>query len=141
VEARLSLVTLGVAEVPRARAFYERLGFRPSGASTADVAFYRAGGVVLALWSRTALAADAGVGDPGSGFAGVALAHNVRTREEVTAVAAAWQAAGGTVLKPPADTFWGGHAAYLADPDGHVWEIAWNPHWPLAADGSLELPP
>jgi catechol 2,3-dioxygenase-like lactoylglutathione lyase family enzyme len=140
VEARLSLLTLGVADVPRARAFYERLGFRPSGASKADVAFFRAGGVVLALWSRAALAAEAGVADPGGGFAGVALAHNVRAREEVAAVAAAWQAAGGTVLKPPADTFWGGRAAWLADPDGHVWEIVWNPHWPLAADGSLELP-
>ncbi|MCL6608012.1 MAG: VOC family protein [Geminicoccaceae bacterium] len=140
MEPRLSVVTLGVADVPRARAFYERLGFRPSGASKADVAFYRAGGVVLALWSRTALAAELGRADPGSGVGTVLLSHNVRAREEVAVVAAAWQAAGGSVLKPPADTFWGGHAAWLADPDGHVWEIVWNPRWPLAADGSLELP-
>jgi len=140
VEPRLSLVTLGVADVPRARAFYERLGFRPSGASKPDVAFFRAGGVVLALWSRTALAAELGLADPGGGFAGVALAHNVRTREDVASVTEAWDAAGGHVVKAPADTFWGGHAAWLADPDGHVWEIVWNPRWPLAADGSLALP-
>ena len=140
MEPRLSLVTLGVADVPRARAFYERLGFRPSGASKPDVAFFRAGGVVLALWSRTALAAELGLADPGGGFAGVALAHNVRTREDVASVTEAWDAAGGHVVKAPADTFWGGHAAWLADPDGHVWEIVWNPRWPLAADGSLALP-
>lgn len=140
MEPRLSLVTLGVADVARARAFYEAMGFRPSRASKPDVVFFRAGGVVLALWSRAALAADAGVED-GTGFGGIALAHNVRTRAEVAAVVEAWIAAGGTVLKPPADTFWGGHAAYVADPDGHVFEIVWNPRWPLAADGTLDLPP
>lgn len=139
MEPRLSLVTLGVADIARARAFYEAMGFRPSGASKADVVFFRAGGVVLALWSRAALAADAGLED-GTGFGGITLAHNVRGHAEVAAVVEAWVAAGGTVLKPPADTFWGGHAAYVADPDGHVFEIVWNPRWPLGADGGLELP-
>lgn len=140
MEPRLSVVTLGVADVPRARAFYERLGFRPSGASKPDVAFYRAGGVVLALWSRTALVAELGRADPGTGVGIVLLSHNVRTREEVASVTEAWDAAGGHVVKAPADTPWGGRAAWLADPDGHVWEIVWNPRWPLAPDGSLELP-
>ncbi len=140
MEPRLSLVTLGVADVPRARAFYERLGFRPSGASKPDVAFFRAGGVVLALWSRAALAAELGLADPGTDVATVLLSHNVRTREDVASVTEAWEAAGGHVVKAPADTPWGGHAAWLADPDGHVWEIVWNPRWPLAPDGTLEVP-
>jgi len=133
-------VTLGVRDVPRSRAFYERLGFRPSAASKADVVFFRAGGVVLALWSRAALAAELGLADPGTGVGTVLLSHNVRTREEVACVTEAWQAAGGRVVKAPADTPWGGRVAWLADPDGHVWEIVWNPRWPLTPDGRLELP-
>lgn len=140
MEPRLTFVTLGVADVGRARAFYEAMGFRASGASRAEVAFFRAGGVVLALWGRADLEAETGV-STARGSGAVALAHNVRAREEVAAVAEAWVAAGGSVVKPPHDTFWGGHAAWLADPDGHLWEIAWNPRWPLSADGTPGLPP
>jgi predicted lactoylglutathione lyase len=141
LEPRISVVTLGVADLARARAFYERIGFRPSGASKPEVAFYRAGGVVLALWSRAALAAELGRADPGDAPTAVLLSHNVRTREEVDAVTEAWEAAGGRVVKAPGDTPWGGRLTWLADPDGHAWEIVWNPRWPLAADGSLLLPP
>jgi hypothetical protein len=140
MEPRVTLVTLGVADVPRARAFYERLGWRAGGPSGADVAFFQAGGLILALWGHDALAADAGMGAAGHGFRGVALAHNVREKAEVAELVAAWSAAGGRVVKPPQDTFWGGHAAYVADPDGHLWEIAWNPFWPMLEDGTIRLP-
>lgn len=140
MDPRVSLVTLGVADVGRARAFYERLGWRAGGPGGAEVAFFQAGGLVLALWGHDALAADAGVDAAGRGFRGVALAHNVRERGEVAELVAAWQAAGGRVVKPPQDTFWGGHAAYVADLDGHLWEIAWNPFWPLTPEGAIRLP-
>mgnify|MGYP001428885222 CR=1 FL=1 len=138
MEQRLSLVTLGVADVPRARAFYEALGWRASGPSD-DVAFFQAGGMIFALWSWAALAEDAGVPSSGQGFRGSALAYNVRDKAEVAQIVAAWVAAGGTVTREAQDTFWGGHTAYVADLDGHLWEIAWNPGWPIAEDGSIRL--
>ncbi|PWC43520.1 VOC family protein [Azospirillum sp. TSO22-1] len=140
MEPRLSLVTLGVADVARSRAFYERLGFVASPASQDSVAFFPAGGVVLALYGRDALAEDAHLPAAGSGFGGITLAHNVRRREDVAAVLAEAEAAGGRILKPAQDVFWGGHSGYFADPDGHPWEVAWNPFFPLAADGRIELP-
>lgn len=141
MEQRLSLITLGVTDLARARRFYERgLGWEPSGASNRSVAFYQLGGMVLALYPRTALAEDAGV-DPGQpGFGGIALAYNVRQREDVDAVLAEAVAAGATLLKPAADTDWGGYAGYFADPDGHPWEVAWNPHFSLSVQGGLGLP-
>jgi catechol 2,3-dioxygenase-like lactoylglutathione lyase family enzyme len=140
MEPRLSLITLGVADVARSRRFYEALGWRASGASQAgEVAFFPGGGVVLALWGRADLARDAGLEDAG-GFGGVALAHNARTRAEVDAILGEADAAGGRVLKPAVETSWGGYAGYFADPDGHPWEVAWNPHFPLGPDGSLQLP-
>ena len=143
MEQRLSLVTLGVADLARSRRFYEEgLGWKASGASTEEVAFFQLGGIALALWGREALAEDARLPGPGPGgdFGGIALAHNVRTREEVDAVLARARAAGGRVLRLGEDTSWGGCTGYFADPDGHLWEVAWNPHFTLRDDGSLQLP-
>ncbi len=141
MQPRLSFVTLGVADIARARAFYDRLGFSASSASTADVVFYEAGGVVLALWSRDALAADAHLTDSKPGFAGVSLAHNVASETEVDAVLAEAVAAGGALLKAGQKVFWGGYTGYFADPDGHLWEVAFNPMFPLDAAGRVTLPP
>jgi len=138
MEQRLSLVTLGVADLERSRRFYEALGWRRHGAHT-EVVFFQAGGMVLALWSREALAADAQLPAEGSGFRGIALAYNTRTREEVDAVLAEAAAAGAVIPKPAEDAFWGGHSGYFADPDGHLWEVAWNPEWAMAEDGSIRL--
>ena len=142
MEQRLSLVTLGVADLARSRRFYEDgLGWTASKASVAgEVAFYQLVGVALALWGRAALAADAGVPARSPGFAPVALAQNVRTRAEVDAVLARAEAAGGRITKPAEDTSWGGRSGYFADPDGHLWEIAWNPGFRLTEEGALELP-
>ncbi len=96
--------------------------------------------MVLALWGRKALARDAGLPAAGSGFGGIAIAHNVRSRAQVDAVLAEAEQAGGRILKAGGDVFWGGYTGYFADPDGHVWEIAWNPHWDLSVDGAVKLP-
>ena len=139
MEQRISLVTLGVADVPRARAFYEALGWR--GQEVEETVFFQAGDHALVLWGREKLADDSGIDDQGSdGFGGVALAHNVRSREEVDEVVGAAKAAGATVTRPPAETFYGGYAGCFTDPDGHVWEIAHNPGFTLTADGALVLP-
>lgn len=140
MEQRLSIVTLGVRDMARARAFYQRLGWRASSASNDDVAFYRAGGVVLGLYGRIALAEDAKVSPDGEGFAGMALAHNTSSREAVDGVIAEAVAAGGTLVKAAEDVFWGGYSGYFTDPDGHLWEAAWNPHFPLDEAGNLVLP-
>lgn len=141
VEPRLSLVTLGVADLARARAFYETgLGWAASAASQGDVVFFALGGVALALFPRAALAADAGVAADGQGFAGTTLAHNARRREEVEAVLAQAVAAGGRLVKPAQEAEWGGFSGYFADPDGHLWEVCWNPFFPLDAAGALVLP-
>lgn len=140
MEPRISLITLGVRDVARSRAFYEALGFLPSSASTDDVAFFQLGGAALGLFGWDPLAQDAGVDPTGEGFRGVTIAHNVRSKEEVASVLAAAAAAGGRIVKPAQDVFWGGHHGYVADPDGHLWEIAWNPFFPLADDGSIQLP-
>jgi uncharacterized protein len=139
VDQRVSLITLGVADLAAARRFYEALGWRCK--EVEETVFVQAGGSAIVLWGRDKLAADAGIEDTGSdGFGGVALAQNVRSREEVDAVVAAAEAAGATITKPPAETFYGGYAAYLADLDGHLWEIAHNPGFTLTEDGSLVLP-
>jgi hypothetical protein len=142
MDQRMTLLTLGVADVPRATAFYERLGWQRSSASVASTAFFDLGGVVLALWDRAALAEDARVApdaDKG-GFAGVALALNLADRGSVDATLAEAAAAGGRLAKAAEETPWGGYSGYFADPDGHLWEIAHNPHWPLDAAGRLQLP-
>lgn len=142
MEQRLSIVTLGVADLVRSRRFYETgLGWTASSASQEGVTFYQVGGVVVALYPRSALAGDMGVADSAvRGFTGLTLGYNTRSREEVAVVLAAAEAAGGTVVKPAADTFWGGHGGYFADIDGHAWEVSFNPFWPLLADGSVRLP-
>jgi len=140
MDQRLSLVTLGVTDVPRARAFYEQLGWR--GQEVEETVFLPAGGVVLVLWGRDELAADAGVTDAAEagGFGGIVLAHNVRSEEEVAEIVAAAEAAGATVTRPPGPTFYGGFAGCFADPDGHLWEIAHNPGFAFAEDGSIVVP-
>jgi uncharacterized protein len=141
MEPRISFVTLGVRDFERARRFYrDGLGWPLSGGSSDEVAFFRTAGCVLALWSRESLAADANLSPEGSGFPGFALAHNVPTREDVDAVLARAAAAGATILKPGGDVFWGGYTGYFADPEGFAWEVAWNPHFPLAPDGTVQLP-
>ena len=140
MEQRVSLITLGVRDLARSRAFYEALGWR--GHEVEETVFFQAGGMALALWSRAQLAADAGVIDehPTAAFGGIALAHNVRSAAEVDALIAAALGAGAVVTHVPAETFYGGYAGYFADPDGHLWEIAFNPGFPLAPDGTLTLP-
>jgi len=141
MEPRLSLLTLGVADLAASRAFYGRLGFVESSAGNEHVAFFQAGGVVLALFGHGALAADAGVdATSGGGFRGVALAHNVRERGQVAEILAEAERAGARVVKPAQDVFWGGHSGYFADPDGHLWEVAWNPFFPLDECGRVSLP-
>ena len=140
MEQRLSLITLGVADVGRAAGFYERLGWRVGNDFEAQgVAFFQAGGMVVALWSREELAADSTVADAG-GWGGVTLAHNVRSPEEVDAVLAEAESAGATIGRPGAETFWGGYSGVFVDPDGHPWEVAHNPHWTIEEDGSATLP-
>ena len=140
MEQRVSLITLGVEDLARSRAFYEKLGWKRSMKDAEGVAFFQAGGMALALWSRAELAEDARLSPEGSGFRGVALAYNTRTKEEVDAVLAEAVAAGATLPKPAQDMFWGGYAGYFADPDGHLWEVAWNPGFKMKADGSITLP-
>jgi catechol 2,3-dioxygenase-like lactoylglutathione lyase family enzyme len=141
MEPRVSLITLGVADLARSRAFYEKLGFMASSIGGGEVVFFQAGSIGLVAWLRTELAVDAGVSAEGSGFRGIAIAHNVREKDEVDAVIAEAVAAGGTVAKAAHDASWGGRSGYFADPDGHLWEVAWNPHFPLSADGALSIPP
>ncbi len=137
---RLSLVTLGVADIDRSRHFYEAWGWKASSASQPEVVFFQANGLALALFGRAALAADAHVEDTPTGFSGVTLAYNCRSRTEADEVFARVIAAGARSLKPPQDVFWGGYSGYFADPDGHLWEVAWNPFFPLDERGNLFLP-
>jgi uncharacterized protein len=141
VPARVSIVTLGVHDLNRATAFYTSLGFEPSSVSVEGVVtFFRSTGSVLALWSSDELAADAGVPSAGTGFQHMALAMNLDSREELEATYGAWVAAGATPLKPPHDVFFGA-SSYLADLDGHLWELAYNRDFPFTDDGRLDLPP
>ncbi len=141
MSAHIRLITLGVADVARATSFYERLGFERSKASSeAAVTFFQAGPVVLALFGKDALHDDAQAGSLWTGNGGIALAQNVGSEAEVDAMMALMKGAGAHILKEASKTFWGGYDGYFADPDGHVWEVAYNPFWVLAADGSLRLP-
>ena len=139
MEQRISLVTLGVRDLARARAFYEGLGWTTRAGAEDDVVFFRSGGMVLALWDRAKLAEDSGVED-GGGWGGVTLAHNVHSPAEVDAVIEEARSAGADIVREPAETFWGGYSAAFTDPDGHPWEIAHNPRWTIREDGSIELP-
>jgi uncharacterized protein len=140
MEARISLITLGVADVSRSRAFYEALGWKASTASQPDVAFFQGNGLALTLFGRRDLAKDAGLDDKPTGFAAISIAYNAHTRAEVDAVFDQAVAAGARAVKRPVDVFWGGYSGYFADPDGHLWEVAWNPFFPLDEEGNLHLP-
>ncbi len=136
----ISFITLGVADLARSRAFYAELGWRESSGSQAEVAFFDAGGVVFALFGRAALAEDAGMPAAGSGFPGFALAHNVASEEAVDRLLAEAAALGATIVQPAGKVFWGGYRGYFADPDGFLWEVCWNPFFPLDEQGRVSLP-
>ena len=138
MDRRISLVTLGVDDLARARAFYAALGWH--GQEVEETVFVQAGSLALVLWDRGKLAADAGLPDRGSGFDGVVVAQNVRSAAEVDAAVAAAREAGATVTREPSPTFYGGYAGVFLDPDGHAWEIAFNPGFTLDDDGALVLP-
>ena len=139
MEQRISILTLGVVDLSRARTFYERLGWH--GQEMEETVFFQAGSMALILWGRAKLAGDSGVADTGAGgFDGVVLAQNLRSRAEVDALMASAATAGGEITQPARETFYGGYAGCFRDPDGHVWEIAWNPGFTLNPDGSLTLP-
>ena len=140
MEQRLSLVTLGVADLKRSREFYERLGWRRSMAQAEGVVFFQAGGMALGLYPKDELARDATVAAEGKGFSGFTLAYNTRNRAEVDTVLAEAQAAGAKLVKPAQEAFWGGYSGYFADPDDFLWEVAWNPFFTMAEDGSIKLP-
>jgi uncharacterized protein len=138
MDQRISIITLAVDDLLRARTFYEALGWR--GQEVEETVFFQAGAMVLVLWGREKLAADSGVPDDGRGFDRVVLAHNVRSADEVDAVVAAAAEAGATVTRKPAPTFYGGYAGVFLDPDGHAWEIAHNPGFTITDDGAVVLP-
>ncbi len=140
VPARISLVTLGVLDVARATAFYAALGWQRAAASNDDVTFIMTADSVLALWSHDALAADFGHdGAPPPDFRGVSLAINVESEAEVDRAVEEMRRAGGTVVKEPSRVFWGGYSGHVTDLDGHAWEVAFNPGFTFAPDGSLQL--
>jgi catechol 2,3-dioxygenase-like lactoylglutathione lyase family enzyme len=139
MEQRVSLITLGVADVGRAADFYRALGWQPVQDDNDDVFFFQAGGLVFALWGRDQLAEDSGVTDDG-GWGGVTLAHNVGSPAEVDAVIEEARTAGAVIGREPGTTFWGGYTGIFIDPDGHPWEVAHNPGWTIGADGSITLP-
>jgi hypothetical protein len=138
VQPRLTVVTLGVTDLPRARRFYEALGWRSPCEPDSDVVFFQSGGTVLALWGRDQLAEDSVVTDSG-GWGGVTLAHNVGSPEEVDRVIDEARAAGATIGRPGAETFWGGYSGVFIDPDGHPWEVAHNPGWSLDDEGNVDI--
>jgi hypothetical protein len=138
VDQRVSLITLGVADLTRARRFYAALGWKEAGDPETDVAFFQAVGMAVALWDRAQLAQDSGVTD-GGGWGGVTLAYNVRSPAEVDAVLAEAEKAGATIPRWGAKTFWGGYSGMFVDPEGHPWEVAHNPRWTIAEDGSVRI--
>jgi predicted lactoylglutathione lyase len=140
MEQRVSIVTLGVSDLNRSREFYERLGWRRSFTQVEGIVFFQAGGMALALYPRHDLAKDANIVAEGHGFNGMTFAYNARTHAEVDSVLNEATAAGGKVLKPAQEAFWGGYSGYFADPDGFLWEVAWNPSFPIAEDGSIRIP-
>jgi len=140
MEQRVSVITLGVTDLSASRTFYEALGWASPCERSSDVVFFQAGGMVVALWSRTSLAEDGGVRD-GGGWGGVTLAHNVGSPAQVDAVMAQALAAGARIARPAGTTFWGGYSGVFVDPDGHPWEVAHNPHWAIREDGSIDISP
>jgi catechol 2,3-dioxygenase-like lactoylglutathione lyase family enzyme len=140
MDQRISIVTLGVPNLQRSHEFYERLGWRRSMANAEGIVFFQAGGMALALFPRGELAKDANIPPGGNGFSGITLAYNTRSQEEVDSILAQAAAAGAKILKPAQEASWGGYSGYFSDPDGFLWEVAWNPYFSMATDGSLRLP-
>ncbi len=136
----ISFITLGVTDLARSRAFYAALGWAESSASQPGIAFFNAGSVVFGLFQRDALAEDADVSAAGSGFPGFTLAHNVDSEAAVDTLLAEAVAAGGRLVRPADKVFWGGYRGYFADPDGFLWEVCWNPFFPLDEQGHVRLP-
>lgn len=139
MEQRYTILTLGTRDLAASTAFFERLGWNRSGDHT-GVTFFQCCGVVLALYGRTDLAKDAGVRPEGSGFESFSIAYNTRSKQEVDSVLAEAHNAGAEIVKPAAEGFWGGYSGYFRDLDGHLWEVAWNPGFPLDANGNVRLP-
>jgi catechol 2,3-dioxygenase-like lactoylglutathione lyase family enzyme len=139
--ARINLVTLGVADVARSTAFYTALGWTPSSGSQPEITFIQLGAIVLGLFGHDDLADDARLPRvPQPPFRGTSLAINLDSEDAVDAAMATAHAAGATVVKQPEKVFWGGYSGYFTDPDGHLWELAHNPHWTINSDGSVSLP-
>lgn len=139
MEQRISIITLGVKNVEASKCFFEALGWKPSIKSQGEIVFFQAGGIAIALYPKHLLAEDAGVPAASSGFSGVTIAHNVRSKEEVARVLSNAATAGGRIVKPAQDVFWGGHSGYFSDLDGYLWEVAWNPFSKLTPDGQFIL--
>jgi uncharacterized protein len=140
MEQRVSIITLGVSNLEHSSDFYERLGWQRSMAKAEGIVFFQTGGMALALFPRNELAKDANIAPEGNGFNGISLAYNARTRAEVNSVLEVAEAAGAKILKPAEEAFWGGYSGYFSDPDGFLWEVAWNPSFPIAKDGSIQIP-
>ncbi len=138
MDQRVSVITLGVKDLAKSRAFYEALGWKRGGHSNDHVAFFQAAGIIIGLWSKEALAEEAGV-KLGKNFGGIALAQNVPDRASVDRVLVEVQRAGGTIVSPASDKFWGGYSGYFTDLDGYPWEIAWNPGFTITRDGKTLL--
>jgi catechol 2,3-dioxygenase-like lactoylglutathione lyase family enzyme len=139
MEQRLSLITLGISDLARARDFYEALGWKTGAKEADDVVFFQAGCMVVALWGREQLAEDSAVTD-GGGWGGMTLAYNTRSQEEVDEVMEEARKAGARIGREPAETFWGGYSGIFIDPDGHPWEVAHHPRWTIEEDGALTIP-
>lgn len=140
MEQRITIVTLGVRDLSKSTKFFERLGWVRSVKQADAITFFQCGGIALALFPLEALAKDAGVSAERTGFGGFTIAHNARSKQEVDAVLAEAKAAGAQIVKPAQDVFWGGYSGYFRDPDGHLWEVAWNPGFPLDDNGAVRLP-
>lgn len=140
MDQRISIVTLGTDDLPRAVAFWEAMGWPRRAKAFEAIAMFQVGGLALALYPFDKLADDCGMADRGKGFGGFTIAHNLGSKAEVDALLSRAVECGGTLQKPAHDAFWGGYSGYFCDPDGHPWEIAYNPFVPMATDGSLVLP-
>jgi uncharacterized protein len=140
MEQRFTLLTLGVRDLAKSTAFFERLGWQRSVRKADGASFFQCGSIALSLFPRSELAKDAGVSAEGDGFSGFAIAYNTRSKEEVDAVLAEAESAGGEIVKRAQTAFWGGYSGYFRDPDGHLWEVAWNPGFPIDANGAVRLP-
>lgn len=140
MEQRITLVTLGVNDLVKSTAFFERLGWRRSAKQWQGISFFQCGGVAVSLYPRSELAADACISPDGSGFGGFTLAYNARSKENVDAVLVEAKSAGASIVKLAQEAFWGGYSGYFRDLDGHLWEVAWNPFFPLDEAGAVTLP-